>query len=43
VSLDGSPDAHDCTVRYFRAGQLVAAASLGRDLENLTIEAQLQP
>jgi NADPH-dependent 2,4-dienoyl-CoA reductase/sulfur reductase-like enzyme/nitrite reductase/ring-hydroxylating ferredoxin subunit len=43
VRLDGSLAAHDCTARYFRAGQLVAAASLGRDLENLTIEAQLQP
>ena len=40
--MDGSPDARDCTVRYFRGGRLLAAASIGRDLENLQIEAQLR-
>jgi NADPH-dependent 2,4-dienoyl-CoA reductase/sulfur reductase-like enzyme/nitrite reductase/ring-hydroxylating ferredoxin subunit len=41
VRVDGSPAAHDFTARYFRAGRLVAAASCGRDLENLEIEAAL--
>ncbi len=40
--LDGDPAAHDCTVRYLRKGQLVAAATIGRDRENLDIEATLQ-
>lgn len=31
----------DYTARFFHAGKLVAAASIGRDLENLTIEAEL--
>jgi NADPH-dependent 2,4-dienoyl-CoA reductase/sulfur reductase-like enzyme/nitrite reductase/ring-hydroxylating ferredoxin subunit len=39
--VDGSLDAEDATVRYFRGGRLVAAASLGRDRENLQIEADL--
>jgi NADPH-dependent 2,4-dienoyl-CoA reductase/sulfur reductase-like enzyme len=42
VRLDGSLPAHDCTARFFRNGQLLAAASIGRDLENLVIEAELQ-
>ncbi|MGN6112603.1 MAG: oxidoreductase C-terminal domain-containing protein [Luteimonas sp.] len=39
--IDGSLADHDFTVRYFRNGRLVAAASAGRDRENLEIEAQL--
>jgi NADPH-dependent 2,4-dienoyl-CoA reductase/sulfur reductase-like enzyme/nitrite reductase/ring-hydroxylating ferredoxin subunit len=41
VRIDGSPAAHDFTARYLRNGRLVAAASCGRDLENLEIEAAL--
>jgi NADPH-dependent 2,4-dienoyl-CoA reductase/sulfur reductase-like enzyme/nitrite reductase/ring-hydroxylating ferredoxin subunit len=41
VRIDGSPAAHDFTARYFRNGRLVAAASCGRDLENLEIAAEL--
>ena len=39
--VDGSLADRDFTVRYFRNGRLVAAASAGRDRENLEIEAQL--
>ncbi|MBG4687998.1 FAD-dependent oxidoreductase [Pseudomonas aeruginosa] len=42
VRIDGTLTQRDFTARYFRAGVLVAAASVGRDLENLTIEAALQ-
>lgn len=41
VRIDGDPARHDFTARYFRAGELVAAASVGRDRENLEIEAGL--
>jgi NADPH-dependent 2,4-dienoyl-CoA reductase/sulfur reductase-like enzyme/nitrite reductase/ring-hydroxylating ferredoxin subunit len=39
--LDGSLESRDFTVRYFREGALVAAATVGRDRENLGIEAEL--
>src|SRR3546814_12170437 len=39
--IDGDVHARDFTARYYRAGRLVAAASAGRDLENLSIEAGL--
>ena len=42
VRIDGTPSEHDCTARFFRDDTLLAAASLGRDLENLSIEAQLR-
>ena len=42
VRSDGTLASGDYTARFFRAGQLVAAASVGRDLENLTIEAELR-
>ncbi|MBO3274073.1 FAD-dependent oxidoreductase [Pseudomonas schmalbachii] len=42
VRIDGTLAKRDFTARYFRAGTLVAAASVGRDLENLAIEATLQ-
>jgi hypothetical protein len=40
--VDGHLLSHDCTVRFFKEGKLLAAASLGRDLENLSIEAELR-
>ena len=43
LRIDGSLSAHDCTARFFRAGQLLAAASIGRELDNLAIEAELRP
>jgi NADPH-dependent 2,4-dienoyl-CoA reductase/sulfur reductase-like enzyme/nitrite reductase/ring-hydroxylating ferredoxin subunit len=39
--IDGALASRDFTVRYFRRGELVAAASCNRDLENLEIEAAL--
>jgi NADPH-dependent 2,4-dienoyl-CoA reductase/sulfur reductase-like enzyme len=42
VRIDGTLSKQEFTARYFRAGTLVAAASVGRDLENLSIETTLQ-
>lgn len=41
VRIDGEPATREFIARYFRGGKLVAAASLGRDLENLSVEAEL--
>ena len=43
VRIDGQPSGNDATARFYREGRLVAAASLGRDLQNLAIEAELGP
>jgi NADPH-dependent 2,4-dienoyl-CoA reductase/sulfur reductase-like enzyme/nitrite reductase/ring-hydroxylating ferredoxin subunit len=42
IRIDGSLLAHDCTARYFKEGKLLAAASIGRDRENLAIESELR-
>lgn len=42
IRIDGALPARDCTARFFRNGELLAAASVGRDLENLSIEAELR-
>jgi NADPH-dependent 2,4-dienoyl-CoA reductase/sulfur reductase-like enzyme/nitrite reductase/ring-hydroxylating ferredoxin subunit len=39
---DGGLTARDFTVRYYRGGELIAAASCGRDRESLEIEAALR-
>ena len=39
--IDGSIAKRDCTARFFRNGQLLAAASIGRVFENLEIAAEL--
>jgi NADPH-dependent 2,4-dienoyl-CoA reductase/sulfur reductase-like enzyme len=41
VRADGALSDRDYIARFFRKGALVAAASIGRDLENLAIEAAL--
>ncbi|NLA67237.1 MAG: FAD-dependent oxidoreductase, partial [Gammaproteobacteria bacterium] len=41
IDIDGDLSRRDFTARYFRGRGLVAAASVGRDLENLRIEAAL--
>jgi NADPH-dependent 2,4-dienoyl-CoA reductase/sulfur reductase-like enzyme len=41
IEVEGSIAAADATVRYFRADEFLAAASIGRDLESLAIEAAL--
>ena len=43
IRFEGDPDRHDCMARFFRNGILVAAASVGRDIENLEVEAALHP
>jgi len=40
--IDGNLQSKEFTARYYRGGKLVAAASLGRDHENLQIEEQLR-
>ena len=42
VRIDGNLQSKEFTARYYRGGKLVAAASLGRDHENLQIEEQLR-
>ena len=42
VRIDGDLRAQDFTARYYRGDALVAAASVGRDLENLEIEQSLR-
>ena len=42
IRFEGSFAARDCIARYFSEGRLLAAASIGRDLENLCIEAELR-
>ena len=40
--MDGSIENGDATVRYFSGGRLMAAASIGRDRQNLEIERELE-
>lgn len=42
INIDGSLDAGDATVRYLYRGQIAAAASIGRDLDSLEIEAGME-
>jgi hypothetical protein len=42
LRIDGSIAARDCLARYYRAGKILAAASISRDLENLTVEVALE-
>jgi len=42
VRVDGDPERRDCIARYFRDGHLVAAATLGRDRELLSVEQELR-
>jgi NADPH-dependent 2,4-dienoyl-CoA reductase/sulfur reductase-like enzyme/nitrite reductase/ring-hydroxylating ferredoxin subunit len=40
VQIDGSLDAHDCSVSYILAGRKLAFATIERDRESLTVEAE---
>jgi NADPH-dependent 2,4-dienoyl-CoA reductase/sulfur reductase-like enzyme/nitrite reductase/ring-hydroxylating ferredoxin subunit len=40
--IDGSLASHDCEVRYLRDGQLLAAATISRDLRSLQVERCLE-
>jgi NADPH-dependent 2,4-dienoyl-CoA reductase/sulfur reductase-like enzyme len=41
TDISGSIEAADATVRFIKGGKVVAAASIGRDRENLAIEVEL--
>jgi hypothetical protein len=41
--IDGDIAVANATVRYYKNDRLVAAASIGRDQENLSLEAELDP
>jgi len=42
VRVDGSPDAHDCTVTYLRANRRLAVATIYRDRESLKAELEME-
>ncbi len=42
VEIDGSLDAHDCTVSYKRQGRSLAVATISRDLESLRAERMME-
>ncbi len=42
VSVDGSLDAHDCTVSYLQANRRVAVATIFRDRESLQAEREME-
>jgi NADPH-dependent 2,4-dienoyl-CoA reductase/sulfur reductase-like enzyme len=42
VSIEGSPAARDCLVRYNRAGRTVAVAAIQRDMASLQAELQME-
>ena len=42
VKVDGSPDAHDCTVTYLRANRRLAVATIYRDRESLQAELEME-
>jgi NADPH-dependent 2,4-dienoyl-CoA reductase/sulfur reductase-like enzyme/nitrite reductase/ring-hydroxylating ferredoxin subunit len=42
LDIDGSIEARDCTVRYYRGNEVIGAATIFRDRDSLTIEAELE-
>jgi len=42
IEVDGDPAAGDCAVRYSLEGELLAIATIGRDLENLQTELAME-
>jgi NADPH-dependent 2,4-dienoyl-CoA reductase/sulfur reductase-like enzyme/nitrite reductase/ring-hydroxylating ferredoxin subunit len=42
VRVDGSFDAHDCTVRYIQGNRLLAVATIFRDRESLQAELEME-
>jgi apoptosis-inducing factor 3 len=42
VEIDGRPEAKDCRVTYRRDGKVLAVATIGRDLESLRAERDLE-
>src|SRR5262249_4980537 len=41
VSVEGGPSARDCLVRYKQAGQVLAVAAIGRDIDSLKVELEM--
>jgi len=42
LRVDGSPDAHDCTVSYLLKNRRLAVATIYRDRENLQAELEME-
>lgn len=42
VEIDGSPQSRDCAVTYKRGDGVLAVATIGRDLQNLRVEAEME-
>jgi 3-phenylpropionate/trans-cinnamate dioxygenase ferredoxin reductase subunit len=42
VEVDGDPEAHDCTVRFFEGGRVAAVATIGRDDSSLRAEVAME-
>jgi apoptosis-inducing factor 3 len=42
AEADGSPQSKDCAVTFKLAGRVLAVATVGRDLENLKVEAEME-
>jgi len=42
IEVDGSLDAHDCTVAYKKGGRTLAVATISRDLQSLQAEAAME-
>jgi 3-phenylpropionate/trans-cinnamate dioxygenase ferredoxin reductase subunit len=42
VQIDGDLDARDCTITYRRQARRVAVATIGRDLESLETEVEME-
>jgi hypothetical protein len=42
IEIDGSLDAHDCTVVYRRGGRTLATLTVSRDLQSLQAEAAME-
>jgi NADPH-dependent 2,4-dienoyl-CoA reductase/sulfur reductase-like enzyme len=42
IDIDGSPSERDCTVRYVKGGRTLAVVTIGRDLESLRAERELE-
>ena len=42
IDIDGSPAERDCTVRYVKGGRTLAVVTIGRDLESLRAERELE-
>ena len=42
LDVDGDPGAHDCAVSFWHSGRRLAVATVGRDLDSLRAEAELE-